>query len=168
MNEHTAFRTLVGMAELVRVVPDPRLVENGPPEVRLVEDEGHGVLVGRPSQVVIRPEDGKADGLSQHADGPLVHAKEEDARVQTLSIFRADEMDVAVVTILGWKEDLDGDLGIDNDRVGIEPPVNRVQTFPSAPRVHFYRDTQNREQDLSIHQPLCSFFWCFTQLLNDN
>ena len=108
------------LTALVGVVPSAGLVVDVVPELVGGEDhlEGHLAFVfgfGELRDVVRDAED-----FDQHAHAPLVDAQEEDAAVEAGVVVGAEEVDV--VEVLGREEDFEGDVGVQEDDVGSEPP----------------------------------------------
>lgn len=51
-----------------------------------------------------------------------MYADEEDASVQTLDISCCDDIDVGEFS--RWEEDVGGNVWVQDDGVGIDPPIN--------------------------------------------
>ena len=52
-----------------------------------------------------------------------MHAQEQHARVETVDVARGE--DVFVCEVWGWEEEGEGDAGIEDDGIGVEPTGTR-------------------------------------------
>jgi len=82
----------------------------------------HGGLIGVVAQFDFGVAEREGHAVYKHGNCPGVYADEEDASVQTLDISCCNDIDVGEFS--RWEEDVGGNVWVQDDGVGIDPPIN--------------------------------------------
>lgn len=150
------------MSKFIRVDPRTRHVDGPLSERRLVKDHFQSLLVGMAAEIqTISILDSKSDRTGKEVDGPLVNADEEGPSIQAILVSVDDEVDVLERGQALWgQENVQWDLRVDDDRIGIIPPEEE-KSEPSGETHQRFFGFPN------IHEPCYAIFRRQRQLLRD-
>ena len=141
-----------------RVVPLAGLIDDLFAVAFFVQDPDHGVLFvvgGAGAEFHFGTEEGEGGSFGEEVDAPFVDAEDEDAAVEAVPVFVAEEVDVGE-GVGGGEEGFPGDVLVEDYGVCIKPAG-----------MIFSALLNNGAQEFYVHEPLCTLAVGSSHFLND-